>query len=145
MNRLSPLSWLWAPALACLFGACQNKVASNKQNPANATLVCNTLRSPDTDDMPLTAVVVKAFGDSYAVDTVSVCQALNPEEYAQYGIPDTAISAAGGWWAGSGDYFFLSLSPEGDVLVYQGWQDEGQSDEGFHYKPVVRIKPIAQK
>lgn len=145
MNGSKLRYWLCVSALAWGISACKDNPNAQKPNPADAVLVCNTLRSPDTHDLPLAAVIVKAFGDSYVIDTVSVCQILKPEEYAQYGIPDTAISAAGGWWAGAGDYFFLTMTRDGDVLAYQGWQDEGQEDDDFHYRPVIRIKPILTK
>lgn len=54
-------------------------------------------------------------------------------EFEDKDIPKDAISACGAWWAGAGDYFYLIPTKKG-VAVYQGWQDEGQEDTGYHWK-----------
>jgi hypothetical protein len=57
------------------------------------------------------------------------------DKYASMGIPGQAIAACESWWAGSGDYFYLS--PEGGAMaLYQGWVDEAQEDEGCHWKRI---------
>src|SRR3989338_5402261 len=56
---------------------------------------------------------------------------------ADYDIPADALASCGGWWAGGGDYFY-AIWENNNVVVYQGWQDEGQKDNGFHWKAVKR-------
>jgi hypothetical protein len=63
---------------------------------------------------------------------------INRSEYVAHGIPKSAIEAYYGWWAGSGDYFYMTESSEG-VAVYQGWQDEEQEDVGCHWKKIKSL------
>jgi hypothetical protein len=53
--------------------------------------------------------------------------------YSTYEIPENAIDACGGWWAGGGDYFYMIAGTDG-IDVFVGWQDEGQEDEGYHWE-----------
>lgn len=54
-------------------------------------------------------------------------------EFEDKDIPKDALTACGAWWAGAGDYFYVIATKKG-VAVYQGWQDEGQEDDGYHWK-----------
>jgi len=54
-------------------------------------------------------------------------------EFEEKEIPKDALTACGAWWAGAGDYFYVIPTKKG-VAVYQGWQDEGQEDAGYHWK-----------
>lgn len=54
-------------------------------------------------------------------------------EFEDKEIPKDALTACGAWWAGAGDYFYVIPTKKG-VAVYQGWQDEGQEDDGYHWK-----------
>lgn len=62
------------------------------------------------------------------------CQEISRESFQSFEIPETAISACGGWWAGGGDYFYAIQGKGGVLEVYFGWQDEGQEDDGFHWE-----------
>ena len=68
------------------------------------------------------------------LDTIHACESIAPESYASMDIPAKAISAAGGWFAGAGDYFYAIYEGAG-VRIYYGWQDEGQEDNGYHWEP----------
>lgn len=79
------------------------------------------------------AVLLTVDGKTKAVDTVLACEPIPASNFGQYNIPKTAKSACGGWWAGAGDYFYATIE-KNKVVVYQGWQDEQQEDEGYHWK-----------
>lgn len=79
------------------------------------------------------AVLLTVDGKTTAIDTVLACETIPASNFDQYDIPKTAKSACGGWWAGAGDYFYATIE-ENKVVVYQGWQDEQQEDEGYHWK-----------
>lgn len=81
----------------------------------------------------LYAVLLTVDGKTTAIDTVYACEAIPASSFSQYDIPKEAKSACGGWWAGAGDYFYATLE-KNKVVVYQGWQDEQQEDEGYHWK-----------
>ena len=82
-------------------------------------------------------VILTVDGKKEIIDTVMACDKIPASNFSQYEIPKTALSACGGWWAGAGDYFYADLK-DNKVVVYQGWQDEEQKDDGFHWKVVKR-------
>lgn len=78
-------------------------------------------------------VILTVDGKKEIIDTVMACDNIPASNFSQYEIPKTALTACGGWWAGAGDYFYAILK-DNKVVVYQGWQDEEQKDNGFHWK-----------
>jgi hypothetical protein len=40
-------------------------------------------------------------------------------------VPKNTISSCFVWWAGAGDYFYV-IQQDGKVVVYKGWEDEGE-------------------
>jgi hypothetical protein len=82
-------------------------------------------------------VILTVDGKKEIIDTVMACDKIPASNFSQYEIPKTALSACGGWWAGAGDYFYADLK-DNKVVVYQGWQDEEQKDEGYHWEVVKR-------
>lgn len=84
-------------------------------------------------DMPRNSLAISIGNKNTFLDTVSACEEIPTKAYAQYEIPKNALNACGGWWAGAGEYFYIIR--EGNFLkVYEGWQDETQEDEGYHWK-----------
>jgi hypothetical protein len=59
--------------------------------------------------------------------------ALDPDE-----IPKDALSTCGCWYAGGGDYFYLTPTGTG-IAVYHGWLDEGVNDPGYHWEEMKKI------
>jgi len=98
---------------------------------------CETIRDAN-DDNPQSQVFLVVNDQSIKVADVSVCAEISKADYNNYQIPANALGACGGWWAGAGDYFY-AIEIKGTILVMQGWQDEGQEDEGFHYKQVTTV------
>jgi hypothetical protein len=82
-------------------------------------------------------VILTVDGKKEIIDTVMACGNIPASNFSQYEIPKTALTACGGWWAGAGDYFYADLK-DNKVVVYQGWQDEQQTDDGYHWKVVKR-------
>jgi len=88
-------------------------------------------------DVPINEVILSIDGKDQTIDTINVaCASILPVEYKSYQIPTDAQSACGGWYAGGGDYFYAIIK-DGKVKIFQGWQDEGQKDEGYHWKEMV--------
>lgn len=82
-------------------------------------------------------VILTVDGKKEIIDTVMACDKIPASNFAQYDIPKTALSACGGWWAGAGDYFY-AIWENNKVVVYQGWQDEQQTDDGYHWEVVKK-------
>lgn len=89
---------------------------------------------------PMTTVSVLSNGEEYLVDEiVGGAMIIDKGEYESMGIPSTAISACGAWWAGGGDYFYLTQS-NNQLIVYAGWLDEmEEQDNGYHWEEVNRF------
>ena len=60
---------------------------------------------------------------------------IEKSSYSDLNIPENAIIACQTWWAGAGDYFYVVPTKTG-VEVFQGWADEQQEDEGYHWKKI---------
>ena len=93
----------------------------------------------DEFENPHKIVCVDVDGKTVVLDTVMACNTMTSKEYASHDIPSSAIDACGGWWAGAGDYFYL-IEKNNRLLVYQGWLDEGQEDQSYHWKKVKEFK-----
>lgn len=89
---------------------------------------------------PMTTVSVLSNGQEYLVDEiVGGATLIEKSEFETMGIPSTAISACGAWWAGGGDYFYLTQS-NNQLIVYAGWLDEmEEQDNGYHWEEVNRF------
>ncbi len=89
---------------------------------------------------PMTTVSVISNGQEYLVDEiVGGATLIEKSEFESMGIPSTAISACGAWWAGGGDYFYLTQS-NNQLIVYAGWLDEmEEQDNGYHWEERMRF------
>ncbi|MCX6317641.1 MAG: hypothetical protein NTW29_10140 [Bacteroidetes bacterium] len=87
----------------------------------------------DSMGIPHSILYLQSGGKKITIDTIYSCGEIAPAEYAEKKIPADALMALGGWWAGSGDYFYLVVR-NGKPVVYAGWQDEQQTDEGYHWE-----------
>ncbi len=102
-----------------------------------ASFSCRELSGEETPQ-PLFEVILEINGNAMVVDSTNACEVFAKTDYERYDIPANAISACGGWYAGAGDYYYLVRNQD-ELSLMQGWQDEGQEDEGFHYVEVKKI------
>jgi hypothetical protein len=136
-------------AFTLFLGSCQQNDTSEDQmeeevspkpplpESIEAAFTCRSIS--DDEANPKYEVSIEVDGIPRVLDTIPVCNMIPAEEYAQYDIPPAAVSACGGWWAGAGDYFYAVVS--GHICtVIQGWSDEQQEDEGFHYSEIRTIE-----
>lgn len=93
--------------------------------------------SKDGDDAePKSGIAVKVDGKKVNIAHVAGEATLyEKSEYKEKGIPANALAACGAWWAGAGDYFYLIKDGE-KVAVYQGWMEETQAGNDYHWKKV---------
>jgi hypothetical protein len=116
----------------------QQKEAANLNQENKAVFVIDN--SLGTDVEPRSEVSVNFNGKNTKIAAIAgAAQIIDKQEYRGKEIPENAISACGGWWAGAGDYFYMIPSDKG-IIVYQGWQDEQQEDLGFHWEKVQEIR-----
>lgn len=113
-------------ALMMLFFA-----VANAQSNADAKFVI--VEIVDEDENSTFEIYVQYNKKKVLINTLNGNASIVDKSEFYMGVPKTAISACGGWWAGAGDYYYLISSAKG-LAIYHGWQDEEQEDEGFHWE-----------
>ena len=98
----------------------------------NVKLICKEL-GEDSLSIPHFDVLLSADGKETKIKSINACREIAKSEYKTYEIPDTAIAACGGWYAGAGDYYYVVMQ-DGKAVVFEGWQDESQQEKGYHWK-----------
>ncbi len=99
-------------------------------------LVCIDGGMDTSISAPKTDVMLYVDGKSTKIATIyGEGHNYDKESYKDMGIPSTALSACGAWWAGGGDYFYV-VAKNGKPVVYQGSQDEGQKHPGYGWHPI---------
>lgn len=106
----------------------------------SVSFYCRMLSTSDAET-PEAEVVFKLGKQEVVLDTILACEPIEPKDYAQFGMPREAVAACGGWWAGRGEYFYAYLEGE-HVVVRYGWQEEEQTDQGFHYQGIHRMSML---
>jgi len=115
-------------------------VESVKLLPTDGQLSCKNLG--EIDYVPVYEVLVSFQKEKVKIGKCNACLNIPVSDFSDHQIPENAIAARGGWYAGGGDYFYTIEDKEGNLAVYQGWQDEGQSvdDFSFHWKCIKTFK-----
>jgi len=107
------------------------------------TLTCRD-KGEDENGVPQYDVYVKWDSTTQKVGTCNACAPLDIQDYYEYDVPREAVAAVGGWFAGSGNYYYAVRTEDDGAKVYGGWQDEGQMEKGdssFHYKLILERHP----
>jgi uncharacterized Zn-finger protein len=111
--------------------------ATTEIAPASIKFICQAVEIPNTDsDAPHNEVYLQMGNSRVKVGDILSCETIAKEQYEQYQIPASAIDAAGGWWAGAGDYFYVA-EEGGNYVVRQGAMFEEQEDNSYNYKTVM--------
>jgi hypothetical protein len=126
-------------AILAAFTACKNQTpqaAAPEEQPESVAGISLDFRSlgEDKNGTPHSEIILGENGGAEAIDTIAgSCNAIPKTDYAKMGIPAEAVAACGAWYAGGGDYFYV-LSKDNSGIVFQGYQEEQQTDEGYHWK-----------
>lgn len=114
---------------------------NQKSNARMISEVNFVITKNESDENPTSTIELSAGGNLNPVSKISgSAELIAKADYKSKDIPENAIAACGGWWAGAGDYFYV-VAADNKLVIFQGWQDEGQTDEGYHWK---KMKEIAQ-
>ena len=109
----------------------------NGNNTMEAALQCKKVDGQDPY-LPAFEISLELNGKMHLMDTIMGCDLIKQSDFANYDVPEDALTACGGWYAGAGDYFY-AVNKNDKCVVYRGWQDEMQEDEGFHYVVFTEI------
>lgn len=93
-----------------------------------------------SDEFPQRQVSLRLGTNSTVLDTVAACQLIERQDYAKYSIPAEAVAATGGWWAGSGDYFYAIIDKGDEIVVMRAMEDESNPAGGYKYEEIIRQK-----
>ncbi|MAT55434.1 MAG: hypothetical protein CMN32_13230 [Saprospirales bacterium] len=124
-------------SLLVIIGACSQPADGEQQQTENGVsetpeLICKEVRNADEHpDSPLSEVYVRMGDYQLKVADVTICMSMDKSEYASQNIPDTALSAVGGWWAGGGDYFFLIADGENYRIMYKAEDESMEAPADF--------------
>ena len=108
------------------------------QTTVNAKFII--VETTDQDENPISEIFVQLNDKRIKIESVHGNAMIAEKGDFYEGVPVTAISACGSWWAGAGDYFYMVPFANG-VKLFKGWQDECQEDTGYHWKFLQEIKP----
>ncbi len=117
-----------------LFTACQTAPADEeKEESYKVRLQCQAVSEDEA--FPQSAVFAIVNQNKVKLASISNCDSIAPASYEDYEIPAEALAAVGGWWAGAGDYFY-AIREDSTITFYQGWAEEGQEEESYHYSKI---------
>lgn len=87
------------------------------------------------ESMPQSAVYAIVNQNKVKISAMSTCDSIPFNQYEDYQIPQAALAAVGGWWAGSGDYLY-AIEEEGKVAFYRAHADEMQEGNSYAYERI---------
>ena len=127
--------------------ACQSseKQAENTQPEPKKVLPVDGVPTLEVEsykeslDQPHSIVSVVMGNRKVKVAEAMSCEMIDKKDFADYQIPGTALAACGGWWAGSGDYFYIVQTGEGNYDVMHGVADEASEASDYGYKVIMNI------
>lgn len=128
----------------------QNSTATTENtakiiDPASIQLLCQAVTVPnDQADAPRHEVYLQIGDTRVKIADILNCASISSENYGQFQIPDGAISACGGWWAGAGDYFFV-VEEGGNYVVKQGGMDEQAESNDYGYKAIMTFNKSGEE
>lgn len=114
-----------------------NSVKNPKNNLDTVNFVCES--TSDDEALPASNLFVVVGDSKIKLTNIPICSEISKVDYAKYDIPPTAVAAAGGYFAGLGEYFYAVR--EGDQInIISGYQEEMQEKEGFHYDRMASVR-----
>jgi hypothetical protein len=109
---------------------------SNEAPSAEVSFRCETVM--DENEVPASQVFLVINEQATKVADIQACDTIGKEDYQRYKMPNNALAACGGWFAGAGDYVY-AVQLKDQIVVFQGYQDEMQTEDSFHYKEVAKV------
>lgn len=101
---------------------------------ANVRLQCEYLG--ESEGTPRYAVYALLDENKIKLAELPACDTILATDYADKGIPHTAITAVGGWWAGQGDYIYATVA-DGLLQLMIGSVGEEDAQSKPTYSPLA--------
>ena len=122
------------------FFSCQNDSSSSSSDDLpQLNFVCKT--NPDhSDDIPSNSVSLNLNGKNFHLANILTCEKFAKKDFQNHDIPAKAIDACGGWWAGSGEYFYIEKKPSGRYAIMYGQMYEEKETGKYDYTQLAEVK-----
>ncbi|MFK7935188.1 MAG: hypothetical protein AB8G22_16875 [Saprospiraceae bacterium] len=115
----------------------QQAVTTYDATAPKVTFVCEQISFDEA--LPESALYVNVKDSKIKLTNIPVCETISRSDYAQHNIPTEATAAAGGFYAGLGEYFYAIVNNE-KIDIIAGYMDERQTDDDFHYDRMASVK-----
>lgn len=126
-------------SLIMVLNACQLDTKEANKNGTSTQIQEISFESEvvsSDEALPQSALYIVVNESKVKIANIPVCEKIEKSDYERYDIPTNAIIAAGGYWAGAGDYFY-ALKKGSIVTVMAGMIEEMQLEEGYNYQPLA--------
>ena len=137
MNRSTLLYFLLLTIFVSCKQAKQNEDTEHQDIKFDVQLVCEQI-SPD-ETTPMAALYAVINEGKTKIANISACESIEPKNYTNYQIPSEALAAAGGWWAGAGDYFY-AIQKKDRIVILKTSVDEMHETLSYDYKEVASFE-----
>jgi hypothetical protein len=125
------------------FCSCNSSIEGGNKNLSNSnpklSLVCQSETST-IEDKPAHSVHLIFNDKKIKLANVLACETIKKDTYSQYEMPNNALDACGGWWAGAGEYFYLYQKINGNYAVNYGQMYEEKETQKYDYTELIQIK-----
>ncbi len=121
--------------------ACKNdQTQAQKIGVKNVRSIHFDWKNSSTDPLnPNNAVYLVVNDIEYQIGSTKTCERINKSEFDDFSIPASAVDACGGWWAGSGNYFFINQTEDGKYWIYEATANEKMQSKNFEYETLLSI------
>ncbi|WP_304236621.1 hypothetical protein [Jiulongibacter sediminis] len=97
------------------------------------------IRVEEVDYHPISYLSVLYDGKVAFLDSMDgTAEQISKERYQSMEIPQNALAAYGGWWAGLGTYYYL-IPTEEKVMIFKAYEDEGSSEAGLYWSTFMEL------
>lgn len=132
MNKLLAYSFLVFTLSSCQ-PATTEQANSTGVGTQDIKLLCDPIDGQQAGDLYRYFTVLQVGTVSKSVVMMAACEAIEPKDYAKHQIPADAISAVGGWSAGSGDYVY-AIAVRDEIVIRRAITDEAQLTQVYPYQ-----------
>ena len=121
------------------FFSCQNNPSPTLDNSPKLSLECET-HSNHSEEIPSYNIYLNFNGEKFLLANTLACATILKDEYSNFEIPTKALDAAGGWWAGAGEYMFIEKKPNGRYAIMYGQMYEEKETGKYDYTQLAEVK-----
>lgn len=131
--------------------ACQNEPKTDQSHLSKpdvvlpeltAKLICQSTNDTN-DEIPKSEVFLQLGDYKLKIGYLLNCAEIDTANYSNYQIPQNALTAAGGWWAGAGDYFYVIKNGE-NFVVKKGIMNAQKAADDYGYKTISTFSKNGQ-